>query len=346
MAMTTSTSRVTSHDIAREAGVSQSTVSRALRGDPRVAPETLARVQEVARALQYAPNAAARSLITKQTNTVAVIVTEIKNPFYPQLLDTLHDELTLSGYRTTLINERSDLHTNDGLVPEIQRGSVDGVVCVSLPLASKLPRSLAAHGLAVALLNRTIDDPVPDRVVSDNVAGAGMAAQELLTLGHRRIATIAGPQNSSTGRDRDVGFRSGLERAGHRFDERLHRTSDYSHQGGYQWGMDLLRQDDRPTAIFCGNDVIAFGVLDAAKHLGLSVPHDLSVIGYDDIEMASWDVFGLTTVRQALEPMAKSAARLLLERIEDPGLPTRVQVFPVGLVRRSTTGPVPPGHDA
>jgi LacI family transcriptional regulator len=339
-------SRVTSHDIAREAGVSQSTVSRALRGDPRVAPETLERVREVARSLQYAPNAAARSLITRQTNTVAVIVTEIKNPFYPQLLDTLHDELTLSGYRTVLLNERSDIHTSEGLVPEVQRGSVDGVVCVSLPLATKLPRTLAAHGLAVVLLNRTIDDPVPDRVVSDNVAGAGMAAQELLALGHRRIATIAGPKNSSTGRDRDRGFRAGLERAGHLFDERYHRTSDYSHQGGYQWGVDLLRQERRPTAIFCANDVVAFGVLDAAKALGLAVPGDVSVIGYDDIEMASWEVFGLTTVRQPLEPMAKSAARLLLERMEEPRRETRMQVFPVGLVRRSTTGPVPPGHDA
>lgn len=333
--------RVTSHDIAREAGVSQSTVSRALRGDPRVAPETLDRVRDVATRLRYAPNAAARSLITDQTHTVAVIVSEIKNPFYPALLDALHDELSLSGYRTVVLNERSDTHTSERPAPEIRRGAVDGVVCVSLPLSTKLPRMLEAHGMPVVLLNRLIDDPSPDRVVSDNVAGAGLAADELLALGHRRIGTIAGPPSASTGRDRLHGFRTALERAGHPLDERFHRTSDYSHQGGYQWGMDLLRGDERPTAVFCANDVVAFGLLDAAKRLGLSVPGDLSVIGYDDIEMAGWDVFGLTTVRQPLEPMAKSAARLLLERIEDPTLPPRAQIFPVGLVRRSTTGPAP-----
>jgi LacI family transcriptional regulator len=336
-----SSGRVTSHDIAREAGVSQSTVSRALRGDPRVAPETSERVREVARKLRYAPNAAARSLITDQTRTVAVIITEIKNPFYPQLLDALHDELSLSGYRAVLLNERSDTHTSEHPAPEIQRGAVDGVVCVSLPLASKLPRMLTAHGMPVVLLNRTIDDPDPDRVVSDNVAGGALAAEELLALGHRRIGMIAGPQSASTGRDRAAGFRAALERAGHPLDEALVRTSDFSHQGGYQWATDLLRAPQRPTAIFCGNDVIAFGLLDAAKRLGLSVPDELSVIGYDDIEMAGWELFGLTTVRQPLEPMAKSAARLLLERIDDPRLPPRAQVFPVGLVRRATTGPAP-----
>jgi LacI family transcriptional regulator len=334
---------VTSHDIAREAGVSQSTVSRALRGDPRVAPETSERVQAAARRLRYTPNAAARSLITDRTSTIAVIVAEIKNPFYPQLLDALHDELSAAGYRTVLLDGRSGDGEGEEPVPGIRRGAVDGVVCVALSLDSRLPAQLAAGGMPVVLLNRTIDDPLPDRAVSDNAAGGRLVAEELLALGHRRIGTVAGPQQASTGRDRLRGFADGLARAGRPLDERLLRTSDFTHAGGRDAALDLLDREpgERPTAVFCGNDVIAFGVLDAARRLGLSVPGELSVVGFDDIEMAGWEVLGLTTVRQPLEPMATAAARLLLERIEQPDLPTRERVFGVELVRRATTGPAP-----
>jgi LacI family transcriptional regulator len=327
---------VTSHDIAREAGVSQSTVSRALRGDPRVAPETLARVLDVARQLHYTPNLAARSLITNRTYAVAVLVSHIRNPVYPQLVDTLHDELSLFGYRTVLLNG-----TRDELVPEIQAGAVDGVVLASATLGASMPAKLLANNTPLVLLNRDMDDLPTDRVTSDNLAGAALAAEALVSLGHKRIGMISGPQDTTTGRDRERGFLDGLARMGREIDPRLRRTSDYTHQGGYQWGMELLRADPRPTAIFCANDVVAFGVLDAAVRMGFRVPGDLSIIGYDDIAMAGWDVFGLSTVHQPLDQMAKSAARMLVERIDQPTLPPRLQVFPANLVRRATTGPAP-----
>jgi LacI family transcriptional regulator len=327
---------VTSHDIAREAGVSQTTVSRAMRGDPRVTPATVAKVKAAAERLRYTPNLAARSLVSSRTSAVAVLVSHIRNPVYPELVDTLHDELSLLGYRTVLLNGRSD-----ELVPEIQAGAVDGVIMASTTLGARMPAQLVANGMPLILLNRVMDDLPVDRVTADNLAGASQVAEALVALGHRRIGMISGPQDTSTGRDRTRGFVEGLVRMGRELDGRMCRISDYTHQGGYQWCMELLRQDPRPTAIFCANDVVAFGALDAATRLGFRIPGDLSIVGYDDIAMAGWGVFGLSTVHQPLDAMAKSAARMLVERIEDPTLEPRLQVFPTNLVRRATTGPAP-----
>jgi LacI family transcriptional regulator len=331
---------VTSHDIAADAGVSQSTVSRALRDDPRVAPETVARVKASAARLGYLPNSAARSLITRRTDTIGVIVSGITNPFYPELLDVLHDEFGLSGYRTVLVNERTDGRGLDAL-PQLRGRSVDGLVFVSATLGSTLPDEVRRSGIPVVLLNREIDSDTVDRVVSDNVGGGRIAADALADLGHRRIGLLAGPLNASTARDREAGFLGRLAERGLDVDDRLVRRGEYSHQSGYQGCLELLAADPRPTALFCANDVVAFGALDAARRAGVAVPGELSIVGYDDVEMAGWEVFSLTTVRQPLRQMARRAARMLVERIEgDPALPGRREVFPAGLVRRNTTGSV------
>lgn len=330
----------TSRDVAREVGVSQSTVSRALRGDSRVARDTLARVVEAAQRLNYLPNSAARSLITKRSQTVGVVVSDITNPFYPQLVDVLHDELFLDGYRTVLLNQRTATRGVDDVLPQLQGRAVDGIVFASATLDSPIVEGFAARGIPVVLLNRDCDGVDADRVVSENVEGGRLAARSLLALGHRRIALIAGPANTSTGRDREAGFREELAEQDVEFDEGLRRSGDYSHQSGYQWCLELLRLERRPTAIFCGNDVIAFGALDAACRCGLRVPEDLSVIGYDDIAMSSWELIRLTTISQPLTQMAKAAARMLISRLESQEvLETRRQIFPASLVRRDTTGP-------
>jgi LacI family transcriptional regulator len=333
---------VTSRDIAAHAGVSQSTVSRALRDDPRVAPETAARVRESVARLGYMPNTAARSLITRRTNTIGVIVAGITNPFYPELLDVLHDEFSLSGYRTVLLNERTGGRSVDAALPQLQDRSVDGLVFVSATLGSPFPAHFQRKGIPVVLLNREIDADDLDRVVSDNVGGGRLAADALVDLGHRRVALLSGPRNTSTARDREGGFLARLRERGVEVDERMVRRGEYSHQSGYQGCLELLEAAPRPTAVFCANDVVAFGALDAARRLGVAVPDELSVIGYDDVEMAGWEAFRLTTVRQPLRAMSRRAGRLLIEPIEgDPDVPGRREVFPAGLVQRSTTSPAP-----
>lgn len=327
---------VTSNDIARELKISQSTVSRALRGDPRVAPETTARILEMARRMNYTPNLAARSLITRKTGTVALIVSDITNPFYPELLDVLHNEFALAGYRTVLFNERTDAALEQHVADVVNGAAVDGLVYLSATLGTPLP-GRGAGAVPVVLVNRYIDSAEVDTVVSDNPRGGRIVAEALADLGHRRIALIAGPENATTSRDRERGFRRGLRACGVEFDEALRRVGEFSHRSGYQWCLDLLAAEPRPSAIFAANDLIAFGALDAARRVGVRVPDELSIVGFDDIDMAGWEGFSLTTVRQPLAEMGRAAVSLLLERITaDENGPARKRVFPVGLVRRDT----------
>jgi LacI family transcriptional regulator len=332
---------VTSKDIARRLRISQSTVSRALRGDPRVATETAARVLEAARQMNYAPNLAARSLITRRTGTVGVVVSDITNPFYPELLDFLHNELAIAGYRTILFNEQTDASVEQHVGELVNGFAVDGLLYVSATLDTPLPGH-GAREVPVVLVNRYIDEAQVDTVVSDNHRGGNLVAEAMIELGHRRIALIAGPENATTSRDRERGFREQLDARGVGFDETLRRVGQFSHASGYQWCLDLLAAEPRPTAIFAANDVIAFGALDAARRVGVRVPEELSIVGFDDIDMAGWEGFNLTTVRQPLAEMGRAASNLLLERIASTGdLAPRRRVFPVGLVHRETLAPAP-----
>lgn len=338
-----SRTNVTSHDIAREAGVSQSTVSRALRGDPRVDPATAARVLRVAELRGYSPNASARSLVTRRTRTIAVVVADIKNPFYPELVEALHEALGRSGYRMVLVNERTDTRGQAGLAELYRGGGADGAVFVSVTIEQRVVELLTTSPVPSVLLNRDVDGADVDRVMADNHGGAGQVADLLHRLGHRRIAFLSGPENTSTSRDREAGFRKALEQRGAPMDPALRRVGEFTHRSGYQWASELLDRPDRPTAVFCANDVIAFGALDAARNLGIDVPGQVSIAGFDDIPMASWGAFSLTTVRQPLTDMARDAARILVERIEGhDGVVHQRLVFPTHLVQRTTTGP-PPG---
>ena len=210
---------VTSTDIARRLQISQSTVSRALRGDPRVAPETRARVLKAAREMNYTPNLAARTLITRRTGTVGVVVNDITNPFYPELLEILHNEFALAGYRTVLFNERTDASAERHLADLVNGSAADGIVYVSATVGSPLPGR--PGGVPMVLVNRYLDDVDVDTVVSDNRRGGRLVAEAMVELGHRRIALIAGPENTTTSRDRERGFREQLKAAGVAFDESL-----------------------------------------------------------------------------------------------------------------------------
>lgn len=327
---------VTSRDIAREIGLSQSTVSRALRGDPRVTPETRARVQAAAERLRYVPDATARSLTTGRTQTAGVVVADITNPFYPEIVEVLHGELGREGYATVLLNAPP----GDDPLGQLRGHAVDGLIVVSATLDAGYVAELPRLGLPFVLLNRDVPEAPADRVVSDNVAGGALAAEHLLGLGHRRIGLIAGPANTSTARDRELGLREALERGGAPLREELRREGSFSHHSGHQGCLELLRLAAPPTAIVCASDVVAFGALDAAKRLGVAVPRQLAVVGYDDIAMAGWEAFALTTIRQPLAQMARRAVRMLMERLRTPGGPAaapRREVFPPHVVTRGTT---------
>jgi LacI family transcriptional regulator len=332
----------TSHDIARLVGVSQSTVSRALRRDPRVDPVTAARVVDVARQLGYAPNLSARNLVSARTRTVAVVVADIANPFYPQLVETLHEQLSRNGYRMVLFNERTDPRGDGAVDRFLSSGGADGAVFLSVTLEPAVTQMLDATPVPIVLLNR--DAPVSrvDRVTADHVGGAVAVGEHLIELGHRRIAFIAGPANTSTSRDREAGLTQALAARG--LEVVPGRRGEFRYQSGLQGTTELLTGPDRPTAIFCANDVVALGAVDAARRLRIEIPRAVSIAGFDDIAMAAWHSFSLTTVRQPLLEMAREAARLLILRIEgDDGREPEHLVFPTDLIRRSTTGQAPDG---
>ncbi|WP_121703219.1 LacI family DNA-binding transcriptional regulator [Streptomyces sp. E5N298] len=303
---------ITSHDVARLAGVSQPTVSRALRDDPRVSQATREKVKRAAQALNYVPSEAGRTLSTRATRRVGVIVTDMTNPFYPHVVAPLHDELQRLGYRMMLLTERSDEAVAE---EKLLDQSLDGVVLATATTDSRLPALLERRGMPYVFLNRDTGRPGDFASVVDNEGGGRLVARELIRLGHRRIAGIFGAANTTTGRDRELGFRLALADGGIGLpDDRVVRGA-FEYETGYAALPVLLEAAEPPTAVFCGNDVVAIGVLNAALAAGVKVPDDLTVIGFDDLPMASWEVFRLTTVRHDLGELACQAARLLARRI-------------------------------
>lgn len=327
---------ITSHDVARLAGVSQPTVSRALRDQAGVSPETRARVLAAARALGYVASEAARALSTRRSYRVGIVTAELSNPFYPALLEPLQDALGELGYRTIQVTDRGEQPVE---IEPLIDGSLDGVVLTTSLTDGQLPHELVRRGVPIVFLNRYSDGVAADACVVDNRAGAARVADLLVDLGHRRIGAVLGPSNTSTGRERAAGFRDRLAERGVSLAPRHVWTGPFSDQHGRRAMAEFLELPDPPTALFCGNDVIAVAACNVAHSAGIAIPEALTIVGFDDIPMASWEAFALTTMRTELPALAKAAAELLVRRIEDPDAEVRRIVFQADLIERGTHGP-------
>jgi LacI family transcriptional regulator len=329
----------TSYDVAKLAGVSQATVSRALSGGT-VSAKTRAKIIEAAKTVGYVPNLGARAMKTGRVNTIGVVVADLRNPFYPEILDALTSYLDAAGKKVTLWN--SDGPGNDAALEAINAGSVDGVIFTTVTEASAPLRAALRSHSPVVLINRTVDALGCDQVSSDNVAGGGTVAEYLVENGHREIAFIGGPSAASTARDRCRGFSERLTDAAVPLRPERLLQGPFSHDFGFSATTQLLRSENPPTAIFCSNDLVAFGALDAARAANVAVPRDLWIVGYDDIAMSAWPAFDLTTVHQPSRTMAEAGARALLDRIDEPTAPYRTLTFRSHLVVRGSTGAVAP----
>lgn len=330
---------VTSHDVARLAGVSQPTVSRALRDRRGVSEATRHAVREAARALGYVPSQAGRALSTRTAGRVGIVSAELGNPFYPALIGPLSDGLATAGYRTILVTDRGDVPVE---IEPLVDGSLDGVVLTTAERESTLPAELHRRGLPYVLVNRAVDDVDADSCVVDNRAGAASVADLLAELGHRHVAAVLGPDTTSTGHEREVGFRDRLGELGVALPRHLVRRVAFDADAGHRALASLLAERPRPTAVFCGNDVIAFGARNAARIAAVRIPEDLTVVGFDDIPMAGWAVFDLTTVRTDLAAMARHAVALLVDRMASPDRPPRRELLTPDLVLRGTHAPLLP----
>lgn len=330
---------LTSREVAKLAGVSQSTVSRVINDVPGVTAATRDRVRAVVEEHGYRPNAAARSLITRRTQTVGVLTSDITNFYYPALLDQFERSLRERGYRLVLVATEVDAVEDGDAVRMLMEHGVDGVVFASPQIDSPAVADLAGRNFPVVLVNRYVDDVDVDRVVAANVAGAQAAVEHLIELGHRRIGYVAGLELSTTDRDRRQGYDVALRAAKLPHGAHLVARGDFGFASGEPALGELLDRDDPPTAVLCSNDMMAFGALHGALARGLSVPREISIVGFDDVAIASARFVDLTTVRQPIGEMASRAVDLLLKRIEEPERPTVQVEAPVTLIVRGTTGP-------
>ena len=313
--------RVTSHDVAARAGVSQSAVSRVFSGRSASAA-TAAKVRRAAAELGYRPDPLARAMSTGRSRIIGVLVAYLDNQFYPAALESLSRVLQARGYHILVFTLGNDPSEVEGIVEELTAYRVDGIVTASVGMTSDLTERCAAAGIPVVMFNRGQDGSGLSSVTSANIEGGRRVAEFLTEGGHTRIAHIAGWQGSSTGRDRLRGFVDGLGASGM---EPLDIIDGmYDRDTAIDATRRLMARSDPPDAIFVGNDHMAFAVLDTLRYdLGLSVPQDVSVVGYDDVPLAAWKAYDLTTLRQPLKRMVDATVSTLLDQIADPDRPAQ-----------------------
>lgn len=329
---------VTSRDVARLAGVSQPTVSRALRDDARVSEATKLRVREAAQLLGYVPSEAGRSLSSGRTRRIGLLLTDLDNQFYSHIIAPVHRELEALGYQLMLHTESAD---NDTIVERLLANGLDGVILATTTVDSVAPLRLRDRGLPFVYFNRTGSFVDADSAVVDSVPGYREAVREAVALGHRRVGAVLGPSNTSTAQGREASLRDALAAEGLQLDERDVRRTPYGAAEGEVAAAELLAGSDRPTVLFCGNDVVAYGALNAAHRAGLRVPEDLSVVGFDDLPEAAWPIIDLATVGYDIAGMARAAADLVVRRIEDPDAELQMAGFASAFVARRTLAAAP-----
>ncbi|WP_231495934.1 LacI family DNA-binding transcriptional regulator [Cellulomonas sp. HZM] len=329
----------TLEQVAELAGVSRSTASRAINGGLRVSPEAQASVDAAVAELGYTPNRAARSLVTKRTDSIALVVPEpdervLSDPFFAGTLNGLSSSLADSDIQVVLVIARPG--ESDRTLRYLRNGHVDGAVVVSHHRADDLDSELLASRVPNVFVGRplTAAEGAVNFVDTDNVAGGRLATTALIERGCRRIATIAGPQDMSAGIDRLLGFRAALADAGMSDDAVLH--GDFTIASGAAAARELLERHPDVDGVFVASDLMATGVLGVLSELGKDVPGDIAVVGYDNIGVAASTSPPLTTVVQPVAAMARAAGARLLAQLQGVPTPDEPLIFAPELVRRAS----------
>ncbi|GAA3388904.1 LacI family DNA-binding transcriptional regulator [Cryptosporangium minutisporangium] len=327
-------------EIAAVAGVSKSTVSRVLNDTPGVSPKARELVLSVIARTGYQPNRAARTLVTRTTGSIGLVVSEphgriLSDPFFASMVRGATQVVRPLGIHLVLMLAE-DQHARDQLLDYLRRGHVDGVLLVSTHAADPLPRILVAERLPAVLSGRPVGRLPISYVDVDSVAGAGLAVEHLVSRGCRRIATIAGPQDMPAGQDRLRGWRKALLARGLPADRELVAYGDFDRGSGARAMEELLARGVDFDGVFVASDLMALDVLAVLREHALRVPEDVGVVGFDDSVAATQARPALTTVRQPVEEMAKALTLSLLDRIGDPDAPITSRIFPPKLIPRST----------
>lgn len=323
-------------DVALLAGVSFTTVSHVLNQTRPVSEKARLRVLDAVAELGYVPSAVARSLRKSETGIVGVLVPTVQNPFFAELVCGAEEACRQAGYSVFLCNSDNDPHRQQHYLRTLLEKRVDGLLVASVGEPESFDRVLGSSGLPCVAMDRLMPGAQADRISLDNRGGAELATQHLLALGHSHIACISGPQKVEVSQARVKGWRAALKARQIEAQADWLQVSDFSTAGGYQAAMTLLRAPARPSAIFACNDLMALGVLRAAAELGLAVPAELSVMGFDNIELGGFVHPGLSTVGCSIRKLGREAGRLLIARIDQPSQALRhVQLNPELVIRES-----------
>ena len=328
----------TIYDVARLAGVSTATVSRALNGTGQIAPATQRAIDDAVAQLGYRPNTAARSLVTRSSQTIAVLLPEITNPFYAELVSGVQERALEAGHTLLLCTTESDPDREDEYLRLLRAKQVDGVLVDGLVLPPPRITRFVREGLPIVCLDRDIDSKLVPLVQVDNRLGARLATEHLLSLGHRRVAHVTGATELRISEERVAGYRDAHNAFGYAVDPELLAVGGFTEEGGHRATLELLEDAEYPfTAVFAANDLSALGVLSALAESGRRVPEDVSVVGFDDLRLSRYTTPPLTTVHQPAAEIARHATGLLLELAAGrPVEQMRTLLEPELIVRAST----------
>ncbi|BCL71905.1 LacI family transcriptional regulator [Vibrio nigripulchritudo] len=330
--------KVTSTDVAKHAGVSQSAVSRVFTPGASVSQKTMDKVKKAADELGYRPNSLARAMVSGKSRIIGLIVAYLDNQFYPDALEKLSNSLQEQGYHVLMFMASKTADSIDSVVEEILDYQVDGIIAASVAMTSELAERCRQANVPIVLFNRSQEEGDFSAVTSDNFVGGLKAAQFLIRGGHKKFGYIAGWEGASTQRDRELGFKAGLSQEG--FELHAREVGDFSMEKAKEATRKMFRNDP-PDALFVANDHMALAVMDTLRfELNIKVPEDVSVVGYDNVPAASWPSYNLTTLSQQADAMVSETIRILLQQIDgDSASPQKIAIGSPLVIRGSAKLP-------
>ncbi|MDN4074948.1 LacI family DNA-binding transcriptional regulator [Fictibacillus terranigra] len=324
-------------EVAQLANVSTATVSNVINETKYVSDSVKKNVYSAMNALNYVPNTVAKSLRVQESNLIGLIISDISNPFFSHVVRGIEDNLTEFGYNVLLCNTDSDVEKEKKYLKVLLGKRVDGLIVSSSGNADGYLEELGNLDVPVVFLNRYPDPLLSDIVATNNIKGAYTATEHLIQHGYKRIGMITGPQSISTGRDRLIGYKQALDKHLLPIDERLIKEGDFKAESGNRLTKELIKQDFKPDALLISNNFMTLGAYHAIKELGIRVPEDLAIIGYDDPDWAAVSNPSLTAVKQPAYDQGVQAANLICERIKrkDQFKPREIYLDPSLIVRES-----------
>lgn len=326
---------VTSKDVAARANVSQATVSRVFSNSSSVKEDTIKRVMKAARELGYTPNAIARSLNSKKTNMVAVVTVNFENPFYQTLLIKISDLVKSLGKQMLFIQSPFEQDLDD-ILDRVLQYQVDGVIVLSAAISSEMKDRFTQVNIPLVIFNKQFDSHSFYSVCSDNVDSGTMVAEYLINKGYTSFGYISGDRLKQTSGNRYKGYVTGLE--SHGFSCSICVNGDYTYESGYNALKEMYKRGPLPRAIFCANDLMAFGAIDAARNLfKLRIPEDVAFVGFDNLEQCEWKSYNLTSVAQPVEEMVEYTRNYLQKRFKGIATSGGYVLLKCTIIERGTT---------